>query len=222
MSATFKVAIENFARRGASGVLTTQLLSVAAMLVIAAGVMFGINLIDLRHDFDANRASSRIVEQLDDVEKYLMGVDLTVRGYALSGNDVFLDYRRLEMHKLMNAYSGLPLVAAVPQHQQSLERLRKAMRVRLNTLAELMRIAYSDRAALGQAIIDPDVRSTMREARAAISSMRSMEIARRDTMATEALDRARRNTLLAGAILALSFAFALVGLSLSLFGGRDQ
>ena len=223
MRAPTREVLQDFAHRGATSGLATQMLSVACALLIAAGVMFGVNLVSLRHDFDSDRASSRVVEKLDDVEKYLMGVDLTVRGYALSGNDVFLSYRQLEMQKLSTAFAALPpLVAAVPEQAKGMERLRKAMQVRVDALSGLMRMAHRDRPALGRAILDPDVRSTMREARAAISAVRTMEMVHRDQMATEALERASRNTLLAGAILALAFVFGVFGLSFALFARRDQ
>ena len=216
-------ALATLAHRGAIQGLAAQFLSVAAVLLFSAGLLFGLNFLNLRHQIDAEHAADLTIEQLYKVENHLLATELTVRGYALSADGMFLGYYRMELDKLATAMKPLPdLVSAIPAHRDCLKRLRAAVRVRVDTLTRLMNTAQADSVGVGRAIVDPSVRNTMRDARAAVTSMRDMELARRAQLSAEAERTDRRNNLLAAGILVLSFIFGVIGLSFALFGGPTE
>jgi CHASE3 domain sensor protein len=219
-SRNFRHALASFAHRGAIQSLTGQFLSVAAVLLFSSGLLFGLNFFNLRHQFEAEHAADRTIEQLYEVENHLLNMELAVRGYALSGDRIFLTFYPMEHGKLTAAMKPLPaLVAVVPAHRDGLTRLLTAVRVRVDTLTRLMNTAQGNPVEVGRAILDPAVRKTMREARSATTSLRQMEWARRDQLTTEAERTANRNNLMAGGILVLSFIFGVAGFSFALFGG---
>ena len=219
-SPNFRHALASFAHRGAIKGLAGQFLSVAAVLLFSSGLLFGLSFFNLRHQFEAEHAADRTIEQLYEVENHLINMELAVRGYALSGDRIFLTYYPMEHGKLTTAMKPMSaLVAALPAHRDGLKRLVTAVRVRVDTLTRLMNTAQGTPVEVGRAILDPAVRNTMREARAAITAMREMEWARRDRLTTEAERSARRDNLIAAGILVLSFIFGVVGFSFALFGG---
>ena len=216
----FRQALATLAHRGAIQGLAGQFLSVAAVLLLSAGLLFGLNFLNLRHQLEAEHAADRTIDQLYQVENHLLNMELAVRGYALSADGMFLIYHRLERDKLAAAMKPLPVfVAEVPAHREGLKRLVNSVRVRVDTLTRLMNTAQANSVGVGRAIVDPSVRNTMRDARGAITSMREMEWARRNRLTVEAERTARRNNLMAGGILVLSFLFGVAGLSFALFGG---
>jgi CHASE3 domain sensor protein len=219
-SRSFRHTLATFAHRGAIQGLAGQFLSVAAVLLFSAGLLFGLNFYNLRQQFEAEHAADRAIEQLYRVENHLLATELSVRGYALSADGIFLTYYRMELDKLATAMKPLPdTVAAVPAHRDQVKRLLTKVNARVDSLAKLMNAARGNSAEVGRAIVDPSVRNTMRGARAAITSMREMEWARRGRLTEEAERTTNRNNLLAGGILILSFIFGVAGFSFALFGG---
>jgi len=218
MKKPFREVLATLARHGAMGALATQLLSVAAALLVASVLMFGFNLLSVYRQFDADRAADVTIEHLDKVENHLLAVELTVRGYALSGDRSFVSYYALEREKLDKAIAPLPAaIMDVTKHKHSLGPLRTAVHVRMAALEKLMVMARTGPADVGRAIVDPGVRGTMRDARGVIGSMRQMEVSRREQMAADAVAAARWNLIASGSVLALAFVFGVMGFTFALY-----
>jgi CHASE3 domain sensor protein len=219
---SMKQSVLKLAQRGTMRLLATQLLSAAVVLLFSAVLLFGLNIVALRHQIVNDRTADLTVEQLYETENHLLNIELAVRGYALTGDTVFPKYFQSEQKKLAAAFKPLPsLTAGMPDHERRLKRVVEAVQARTAVLANMMRMALGNPARVGIAILDPRVRNTMRAARSEIGSMRSMELTHREDLASASEQKAARNNILAGGILIVSVLLGAAGLFFAFFGGHD-
>ncbi len=217
---SFKQTVLALAQRGTMRSLATQLLSAAVVLLFSAVMLFGLNIATLRHAITADRRADLTVEQLYEAENHLLAIELTIRGYALTGDAMFLTYYQIERGKLEAAIKPLrSLTAGLPDHELHLKRVLDTIRVRTDTLTQLMRLAPNGPAKVGAAIRDPKIRNTMRAARYEIGAMRDMELKHRETLASAAEEKFTRDNFLAGGILIVSLVVGVLGLFFAFFGG---
>ena len=220
MAARFSLqqTLVSLEQRGAMRSLATQLLSAAVVLLFAAVILFGLNVVVLRQQIDNDRQADHTIEQLYRVERHLLGTELTVRGYALSRDSRFVAFYQDERRQLAEAEK--PLSAMIHQeadHQVALERVLKAVRTRIAILDRLMLLAASDPEAVGRAILNPEIRGTMRAARSETKAMRVFEREHREALAATAKHQTDRNSYVAGGVLLFSVIFGALGLYLIFF-----
>jgi CHASE3 domain sensor protein len=193
----------------------------AVALFIAAMAMLNQNVADLRQSITWVEQSYVVQKRLDAVNNRLAGVEMTVRGYALTGDPAFLrrhrkthDYLAVVMHELHD------MAAVEPALLADYTELEKAVGLHEALYSSLIGLGPRQQAAVAEAITNPAKRQFNERAINALNHMEAIEqrlLAERHAVAEL---RARRTYGLALGIAALAVLLGSVGFALTLFGQR--
>ncbi len=198
-----------------------QLLSAAVVLLCSAALLLGLNLVDLHRQVARDRDADKIIEQLDKTTNHLLGIEVAVRGYALFGNPQLLGRYEKELSKLAAAMAALgQLTADTPLHKSAMERIRRAVGVRIKIASHVMSMTPDPPIRLAIALRDAKSRGSIDAARDAIAGMRLTEEEHRERMAAATEQKAVYSFALAAAIVVVSMLVGALGTSFTLFGAR--
>jgi CHASE3 domain sensor protein len=206
-------------RRGHLRQTGTSCLFCAVVLLLSGMMLLGANVSKLRDSYAWVQRSDTVLLQLAEVESRLVGVEMTVRGYALTDDPAFLGYQKPERERLLIAMDKL---AALLGGDAS----RAALFMQLQDKTEKRLVLYAYLSALGPghaqdvaaAIRDPAKRNDMNMAHDLIRLLRVKELkllaARQDATAQQAAHSYN----LAFGIVVLAFALSALGFALMLYG----
>jgi len=208
-------------RRGHMRLVGGQILVVAGVMLVAAIMLLGVNLSHQRESFAEDVRTADALLLIDDVEAKLVGVEMTVRGYALTGAPDFLRWQNRERKDLQR---GLEKLAVAMKGEPTQTRRFVAMRTLIRQRLELYSyLSNPDHAReVAKAITDPKTRDVMDSTRANLRELRAAQRVLLDARQGATIADTRHTFFLAIGIVILAFVAGALGLLLSqCVGGKD-
>jgi CHASE3 domain sensor protein len=210
-------------RRGHLRQVGTQMLAVAAALLLSAVLLLGVNVSALYKSFAWVQRTNDTLVQISEIEMRLIGNELTVRGYALTDDPVFLTYQKSEQLQMTTAMRKLAALVAEEDSQIGrFAKLRNSVDQRMSLFAYLTGLGPGHAQDVKAAILDHEKRVVMRDTRALLADMRAQELKLLVQRQAETAHKATRTYGLAIGIVILAFVFSALGLAFMLYGRSTQ
>lgn len=192
---------------------------VAVTLLVSGMILLGVNLKSLRTSFDWVEHSNTVLLQIADIDAKLVGVEMTVRGYALTDDPIFLRYQKYERDHVKLAMDKLAtLMVDEAAQARRLENLRATIAKRLALYAHLSGLGPGHAKDVATAITDPAKRRDMLDARLSLNALRDAELQLLTEREKTAADDASRAYDLAVGIVTIAFLLGGLGFTLSTYG----
>lgn len=149
----------------------------AAVLLFSATMLLGVNISAMQSNVAWIQNIQKILLVISDAEAGVVGEQLTVRSFALTGDTRFLVYQDAERTKLINAMHKLEALAAVePGSQVRIRQIRKLVDQHMALWAGLRGTGPDRAAVLGLAIEDENNRKIMLGTRKVLADYRAGEV----------------------------------------------
>ena len=191
----------------------------SVVLLMSALLLLGANVSALRDSFVWVQRTEDILVQLSEVETRLVGNELTVRGFALTDDPVFLTYQKSEQEQMAAAMAKLTaLIAEEPSQTGRFAVLRRLVDKRMALFADLTNLGPGHAQDVAAAIRDPDKRTVMRATRAQVIAMRNEELKLLANRQADVAQQSARTYELAIGIVILAFVFGGLGLAFAQIG----
>lgn len=148
----------------------------AAVLFVSATLLLGVNISALRGNLIWAQHAQLILQHTSALDAGILGEELTVRGYALSGDKRFLDFQNSERNKIRAAVRALDRLAATdPEEMQILRTFRRDVDRHLATFGGLKGIGPDKASLVARAIVDPDIRASTKRVRSGLAKLTTVE-----------------------------------------------
>jgi CHASE3 domain sensor protein len=200
-------------RRGHLRELGAPTLLGAIVLLFSAAMLLTVNMADLRDNLAWAQYAEDVMLQTSAVEAGIVGDELTVRSYALTGDKRFLHYQKLERGRIVAAVGKLGvLVASHPADAHRFAAIRKLVLAHMDLYGGLTGMGPGRAEDVAHAIEQDKNRQIMMQTRGDLAAFRVDHIdnlARRQEAIASQLSSA--SMLVMGIVLA---AFLLGGIGL--------
>ena len=207
------------AHRGYLRQIGTPTLIGSVVLLICALLLLGAKVSALRNSFAWVQRADDVLVQLSEVETRLVANELTVRGYALTDDPVFLTHQKSEQNQMATAIRKLTaLIADEPLQKNRFATLRSLVDKRMAHFAHLTSLGPGHAQDVAVAIRDPQERTVMRAARAQVITMRNEELKLLADRQAAVAEQSTRAYELAIGIVVLAFVFAVLGFAFAQIG----
>jgi CHASE3 domain sensor protein len=149
----------------------------AAVLFFSAAMLLGVNISAMRGNLGWIELTQKILIQISEAERGVVGDELTVRSFALTGDPRFLEYQQLERRRLTNAVDALDKLAAVePGGPARMRAVRETVGRHTAIYTGITGFGPDKAAVVGETINDDAKRTIMFRAREALAEYRAEEI----------------------------------------------
>lgn len=203
---------QNFGRQKHLRELGLPTLFGAVVLLCSATLLLFVNVAALRGSLDAIDHSQKVLNLIADLETGVLGDQLSVRGYALTGDARFLTYHETEKAKCEAARAELlQLTESEPRHASAYRAAMQNVLWHIETFAKLSGNGPERAAVVAKAIVDPVIRSKMRNTRNGLAALRKQEmgdVAERQRLMADQITRA---FVLAAGIIVVAFVLGGIG-----------
>lgn len=169
---SFLVWVSRFGHMG------SPLLAMAVALLVTAVALLGMNVTLQQKNYEAVQGCNAELLQISEVDKRLMGLELTVRGFALTDDERFITYYKSELQQIRAALAALSrdMDDDPPSVQRALADLKTAVKKRLADLEALVELGPGQAQVVAVAIRNKDYRATMYAARAKVADLKKIEL----------------------------------------------
>ena len=151
----------------------------AIVLLGSATLLLLANISALRSSLNAIEHTQGILVQLAELEAGILGDELTVRGYALTGDRRFVAFQAGERDKVRRAEAELiRLSASEGDMAGQYRRVFEAVDRHTEIFGRLTGYGPDRAAMVARAIVDPAVRANMAAARTGLAALRTAEVHR--------------------------------------------
>ena len=213
-----RAGLLNLLRRGHLRHVGIQLLAVAGALLAAGMLLLGVNVSTMRHNFAWVQQADDVLLQISDLQTGIYGVELSVRGYALTDNPTFLVYVQNNQRKVMDSMTRLGVLVARDGSQTAqFAQLRKTISKHLEIFVGLTRLGPGHAQDVAAAIVDTGNRNVMNTARAELLAFRADEVKLLADRQAAAAAQASKTYGIATAIVVIAFLLGALGIVLSQF-----
>lgn len=194
-----------------------EIMIAAAVMLAAAFLLLSVNYEHVRHGFTLHERAETTLMLLKETESKLVGVEMTVRGYALTHDASFLTYQARERVALKDLLGRLETALAdEPVQKARFDRLRPLIDQRLVLYAYLSTPAHAAEAA--HAITDPATRGVMRDARVGLSAMCDRQLELLHERQENLKQQIRQTGLLTSIIIIFAFVSVILGIVMMVGG----
>jgi CHASE3 domain sensor protein len=218
LSTAFK-SLKVLSGRGHLRETGTSALVVAAALLLSAVLLLGVNVSSMRRNFDWVQQVDNELLQLSAVESGVIGDELSVRGYALTNDPMFLTYQKSNRRDAAVSMAKLAaLVAGDAEQTARFVKLQRVIAKHSDVFGALTRLGPGQAPAVAAAIVDQKNRVVTDDVRTQLTSFRDDELtllAKRQTMAAA---QASRTYNIAVAIVVAAFLLGGLGVLVSQYG----
>jgi len=182
----------------------------AVVLFVSATLLLSVNVAALRDNLKWMEHAQKVLMRMADVEAGILGDELTVRGYALTGDKRFLLFQKLERAKSLKAADELmALTAAEPKHAEHFLNVRRDFDQHMAIFGEL---TGKGPEIVSKAIVDPQIRANMKRTRNGLAALRAEEVRDLGERQREMTSQITRSFLLALGIIIAAFVLGGFGL----------
>jgi len=192
----------------------------AAVLLVSATLLLSANVSALRGNLDRIALSQNVLTQIADIENGMLGNELTVRGYALTGHPSFLRLEKGGNVRRDKAISDLTrLMAQEPQQALRFRNAMQAVERHKANFGKLTGIGPDRAAIVAKAIIDPEIRANSYATRALLRDLRTAEMDDVAARQREMAGQISRAFFLAMGIIVAAFLLGGIGMWTAQFKG---
>lgn len=203
--------------------LGMSVLFAAVVLFVAAMAMLSRNVSQITETYGWVEKSNTILQRLYAVELKIAGVEMTVRGYALTSNPMFVRLHQQNHDKLLSATKVLgDLVESEPALQADYDKLRMLVLQHDTLYASLIALGPGHQDIVAEVITNPSKRQPRTMAVAILNKMRAREQGLLAERQSAAEHKAKSTYRLAISIAGLAFLAGTLGFTLTLFGRRRE
>lgn len=191
-------------------------LIVAGVLLLSIVSLLDTSFSALRANFAAVQLSNAVLLDLAEVNTQTIGVDFSVRGYALTNDAGFLTRladRRVALRKAIDHLAHI--TSAEPGASARLAELRRRVARQEDIYDRLAALGPGHAKEVGQAIVDPAKREVRFAVLRWLDSMRDAELKQLQDRRHEAERQVRHTYYVVFGVLVLSFIAGAIGLSLT-------
>jgi two-component system, LuxR family, sensor kinase FixL len=197
----------------------TSCLFGAVVLLLSGMMLLGANVSKLRDSYNWIQRSNAVLLQIAEVDAKLVGVEMTVRGYALTDDPAFLRYQKYEREHVTAAMDKLAaLIGADASHAASFGLLKSLVAKRLALYTYLSGLGPGHAQEVAAAIRDPAKRDDMLNARVLLVHFRDQEMRLLAERQNAAAEQAAGSYELAFVIVVLAFVLSAMGFAFMLYG----
>jgi len=204
----------------------TPLLFGAVVLLVSAMAMLGDNVSQMRRGYAWVQRSNAALLDIAEINTQVMGIDMTVRGYALTGDPVFLRYEADNRKLLGNAIDDFAsLMEGEPGHSVSIAALRALVARHETVFSRLSELGPGHAADVAATITDPAKREARYAVQRALTALHADELKLLAARRTAAERQASRTFYIAFGIVFFAFVASALGFALVLhgrYGGRSR
>jgi len=197
------------------------MLLTAVVLFVAALAMLGANVSALRASYSNVQRSNSVLLELAEINTLVMGIDMTVRGYALTDNPNFLAYEADNRRRLGYSIENLASFASTePGQSVRIAELRKLVGKHEELFSQLSSLGPGHAKEVAAAIADPakrKIRYAVQDMLRAIHNDEVKLLAERQQMAELQVSYTFD---LAVGIIAFAFIAGIAGFALTLHSRR--
>jgi CHASE3 domain sensor protein len=149
----------------------------AGVLLISATLLLGVNIAAMRANLAWIGNTQQILLNLAEAESGVVGDQLTVRGYALTGDPRFLRYQKNERARLARALEQLTgLTAADPASAARIAEIRRLVKRHTDYYDSITGLGPEHAGIVAKAINDDKKRAIMFQTRGALAAFRTGEV----------------------------------------------
>lgn len=190
----------------------------AAVLLFSATMLLGVNITSVQRSVAWIEHNQQIQLAVSEAEAGVVGEQLTVRSYALTGNPRFLFFQDVERRKTVAAMKTIAALAASDAADAAeVAKLRKLVNDHVALWQRLRGIGPDRAQILGKAIDDDKLRVVMLGTRKALADYRAVKV-RAISARQEALTRdLRRAFFLSAGIIVAAFLLGAAGVAAAQF-----
>ncbi len=164
-------------KRGHLRDMGLPILLAAVVLLVSATLLLGANIAALRGSVERIDHSQQVLNQIADLEAGILGEEMVVRGYALTGDGSFLWMQKSGERRRNSARKALiRLMATEPQRAEPFQQVIRNIAQHEQIFGKLSGIGPDRAQIVARAIVNPDVRSNMRRTRDGLAALRSDEL----------------------------------------------
>jgi CHASE3 domain sensor protein len=201
--------------------LGLPMLITAVVLFVAAMAMLGANVSAVRESYSRVQRSNSVLLELAAINTLVMGIDMTVRGYALTDNPDFLVYEADNRRRLGYAIDNLASFASAdPGQSARIARLRPLIAQHEALFAQLSSLGPGHAKEVATAIADPAKRKMRYAVQNALTAIHNDEVKLLATRQQTAERQVSYTFDLAVGIIAFAFMAGTVGFALTLHSRR--
>ena len=203
-------------KRGILGELGLPALLGAAVLFFSAMMLLGVNISAMRGNLVWIEHAQKILMEISEAEAGVVGDELTVRSYALTGDPRFLRYQKIEREKLTTSLARLEtLAAAEPDGVARMRKIHGYVLKHMDLYASITGLGPDKASVVAKVINDDARRQIMFTLRGALRDYRADEMRKlgdRQHSLTQQLSQA---FILAIGIIVAAFVLGGIGLVIS-------
>lgn len=149
----------------------------AVVLLVSATLLLGANISALRGNLKWIEHSQQVLNQIGVLEAAVLSEEMTVRGYALTGDKRFLQYQKEERGRCTRSLAELSRLAAAEGYRVAdVRSLDHSVRRHMELFGGLTVDGPQRAAVVARAIVDPAVRENMRQTRQGLEQLREAEL----------------------------------------------
>lgn len=212
---SFWQTIKYHVRSGHLRAAGVEMLIGAIVMLIAGMVLMGANISELRQLGQASQRSNQALRYLADVDSNLLSTELSLRGYALSGQEVFVQFYGEQSARLRVALDRLnATLADNPPEAARLGQLNTFVSRRLADFSVLISLKAAHSEVVTHASIDLSLRAERVKIEHMIAVIRDDEIKLSYDRQIAAESKIRQTYILSSVIVLLAFGLAVLGLAL--------
>jgi len=185
----------------------------AVVLLGSATLLLLANISALRGNLASVEHAQNMVVQIAAVQAGIIGDEMTVRGYALTGDPLFLGYQANERAKTVQAEKELlKLAEDEPENAAEFARLKRLIDQHMRNYATLTRHGSQTAAVVAKAIVDPAIRANMAESRLMLAGIRNRQLQSLYNRQRQMTDQITQAFLLASGIIVAAFVLGCIGI----------
>jgi len=193
----------------------------AVVLFVSAMAMLGANVSALRESYGRVQRSNSVLLDMAEINTLVMGIDMTVRGYALTDNPDFLVYEADNRNRLCIRIDHLAsLVLDDPEQSARIAKLRALVARHEEVFSQLSSLGPGHAKEVAAVIVDPAKRKIRYAAQDTLTAMHDNEMKRLSAHQQAAERQVSHTFNLALGIVAFAFIAGAVGFALTLLGRR--
>jgi CHASE3 domain sensor protein len=193
----------------------------AVVLFVTAMTMLSANVSAVRESYGRVQRSNSVLLDIAEINTLVMGIDMTVRGYALTDNPDFLVYEADNRDRLGIRIDHLASLASDdPAQRARIAKLRALVARHVEVFAQLSSLGPGHAKEVAAVIVDPEKRKIRYAAQNTLTAMHDGEMKRLAARQQAAEHQVSHAFYLALGIIAFAFVAGGVGFALTLFGRR--
>jgi CHASE3 domain sensor protein len=195
----------------------------AVVLLVSATLMLGANISALRGNLASMDHSQQMLAQISQLELERLGLELTVRGYALTGDKLFQKIQSEVDGRRETALARMDrLVRENPAHAPQYNKLMADLRTHAATFDGMMQLGPDRAALVAKVIVDPEMRVWKYRIRDDLAHLRALELGDIADHQRDITSQLFRAFFLAVAIIVAAFLLGGFGVWAAQIGCRGQ